>query len=80
MFVVQNKNLFLTNNKNHNLDTRQRNNFYLCQANLTLYQKGVYYLGIEIFNNLPLEIKNVAGNQKKIKIALKNFYTLTHFT
>ena len=24
MFVVQNKNLFLTNNKNHNLDTRQR--------------------------------------------------------
>jgi len=26
MFVVQNKNLFLTNNENHNLDTRQRNN------------------------------------------------------
>ena len=31
-------------------------------------------------NNLPLEIKNAAGNQKKkFKIALKNIYTLIHF-
>ena len=65
MFVVQNK-FFLTNNENYNLDTRQRNNFYLPQANLTIYQKGAYYLGIKIFDNLPLEIKKVAGNQKKI--------------
>jgi hypothetical protein len=38
---------------------------YLPQANLTIYQKGAYYLGIKMFNNLPLEMKNVAGNQKK---------------
>ena len=62
MFVVQNENLFLTNNRNHNLDTRQRNNLHLPQANLTIYQKGAYYSGIKIFNNLPLEIKNVAGD------------------
>jgi len=68
MFVVENKNLFLTNNENHNLETRQRNNLYRPQANLTIYQKGAYYLGIKIFNNLPLEIKNVAGNQKKLKL------------
>ena len=66
MFVVQNKNIFLTNNENHNLDTRQRNNLYLPQANLTIYQTGAYYSGIKIFNNLLLDIKNVAGNQKKI--------------
>jgi hypothetical protein len=31
--------------------------------------------------DIPLEIKNVAGNQKKFKIALKKtFYTLIHFT
>jgi hypothetical protein len=35
------------------LDTRQRNNLYLPQANLTIYQKGAYYSGIKIFNNLP---------------------------
>jgi hypothetical protein len=67
MFVVQNKTLFLTNTENYNLDTRQRNNLHL-QANLTIYQKGACYSGIKIFNNLPLEIKNVAGNQKKLKL------------
>jgi hypothetical protein len=49
MFVVQNKNIFLTNNENHNLDTRQRNNLYLPQANLTIYQTGAYYMGIKFF-------------------------------
>lgn len=71
LFVVQNKNLLLTNNENHNLDTRQRNNLYLPQANLTIYQRGAYYSGIKMFNNLSLEIKNVAGNQKKFKIGPK---------
>jgi hypothetical protein len=66
MFVVQNKNSFLTDNENHNLDIRQRNNLHLAQANLTIYQKAAYYTGINIFNNLPLEIKNVAGNHKKL--------------
>jgi len=73
MLIVQNKNLFLTNNENHNLDIRQGNNLYLPQANLTIYQKGTYYSGIKIFNNLPLQIKKVADNQKKFKIALNNF-------
>jgi hypothetical protein len=59
--------------------SRQRNNLYIPQANLTIYQKGAYYSGIKMFNNLPIEIKNVAGNQKKFKIALKKFLH-THFT
>ena len=67
--------------KNTILDIRQRNYLYLPQTNLTIYQKGAYYSGIKTFNNLPLDIKNVAGNPpKKIKIALKNFYTLIYFT
>jgi len=38
-------------------------------------------LGIKIFNNLPLEIKYVAGNQKKFKISLKKLlYTYTFYT
>ena len=81
MFVVQTKRFFSTNNKNHNIDTRQRNYFYFLQANLTIYQKGVYYLGIKIFNNLPLEIKNAGGNEKKFKIALKKIlYTYSIYT
>ena len=66
MFIVQNKNFF--NNKNHNIGTKQRNNLYLPQANLNSYQKGSYYSGIKIFNNLCLEIKIVAGNEKSLKL------------
>jgi len=49
MSVVQNKNFFSTNNENRNLDSKQRNNLYLPQANLTIYQKEAYYSGIKIF-------------------------------
>ena len=49
LFLVQNKTFFSTKNENHNLDTRQRNNLYLPQANLTIYQKGAYYLGDKNF-------------------------------
>ena len=65
MFVVQNEKYFLTNDESHNIDTRQRNDLHLPQANLTIYQREAQYLGIKIFNNLPLEIKIVADNQKK---------------
>ena len=80
MFVVQNKTLFLTNTENYNSILDKKNNLNLPQANLTIYQKGAYYSEIKTFNNLPLEIKSVADNQKKFKIALKNFYTLILFT
>jgi hypothetical protein len=81
LMLVVKKKLFLTNTENHNLDTRQRNNLCLPQANLTMYKKGAYNSGIKIFNNLPLEIKNVAGNTIKFKIALKKMlYTYSFYT
>jgi hypothetical protein len=49
--------------------------------NLTIYEKGDYYTGIKVFNNLHLEIKNVPGEQKKFKIALKKIlYTYSFHT
>jgi len=42
-----------------------------------MYQKGVYYLGIKIFNGLPKAIKNISTKPKKFKTALKH-YLLTH--
>jgi hypothetical protein len=78
MCIVQNKNLLSTNTENHNTDTRQRNNLYLTQANLTMYQNGVYYSGIKIFH-LPTEIKNVADYRKKFKVSLKQFLYIYSF-
>jgi len=61
-------------------DTRQRYNLYLPQAHLITYQKGAYYSGIKILNNLSLGIKNVTGNPNKFKnLSEKFFYTLIHF-
>jgi len=68
MFVVQNKIFFLTKNENHHLYTRRRNNLYLPQANLTIYQKGAYYLGIKFFHNLPLEIRMLLVTKKNVKL------------
>jgi len=81
IFVVQNKNLFSTSIKNHNIDTTERSNLYPPQVSLTIYRKGAYYSGIKICNNLPLEIKNGTGNQKKFKITLKKIlYTYSLYT
>jgi len=53
MYVVQNKNLFLTKNENHDLDTSQRNNLYLPQANLTIYQKELIIRGYKFLVICP---------------------------
>jgi hypothetical protein len=54
-------------------------------ANLTEYQKGVYCMGIKLYNQLPIDIKNSVNNQKIFGSALKSFlhsnsfYTLEEF-
>jgi hypothetical protein len=46
-------------------------------TNLTKYQKGVYYTGTKLFNNLPPTIKSLNHDIKVFKPALKD-YLLTH--
>jgi hypothetical protein len=79
MFVLQNKTLFPSNIDSHSIDTRQGQNLYLPQANLTIYQKGAYYVGIKVFNKLPIEIKNTSNNLKKFKVALRHFLNTHSF-
>jgi len=42
-----------------------------------MYQKGVYYSGIKIFNGFSKATKDISSKPKKVKIALKH-YLLTH--
>jgi hypothetical protein len=56
LFVVKIKNLFTLNSVNHTKSTRQCNNFYQPITNLTIYPRGVYYMGIKIINSLPPDI------------------------
>ena len=54
-------------------------------TNLTIYQKGVYYSGIKIYNHLPTAIKDLSGDKNKFKLALKryllqySFYSLEEY-
>jgi hypothetical protein len=85
MFVVQHKDLFITSMDSHNLETRQSDNLYTPQANLSVYQKGAYYSGVEIFNKLPSNVKDANDNITKFKTTLKrflyanSFYTLEEY-
>jgi len=68
MFVVQNRILFLTNTENFNLDTRQRNNLYLPQAYLTIYQKGAYYSGINFLIIYLRRLRMLMAARKNLKL------------
>jgi len=59
----KNKHLFYTNNQIHNIHTRFKTNLHPPTANLTNFQKGVYYSAIKIFKNLPHNIKDLVTRQ-----------------
>jgi hypothetical protein len=42
-----------------------------------MYQRGVLYSGIKVFNTLPVTMKDISGNYKEFKVALKK-YLLSH--
>jgi hypothetical protein len=66
---MNNKNLFHVNSEIHGFYTRQISK-HQPQANLSLYQKGANYSGIEVFNNLPSDIKKLPCDVKGLKLYL----------
>ena len=57
LFVIKNENLFTTNQNFHTINTRHNSDLHLATCNLTLYQRGVYFSGIKLFNHLPQTLK-----------------------
>jgi hypothetical protein len=55
------------------MNTREKYNYHLPSSNLSLYQKGVYFTGIIVFNSLTQRIKNLSKETKQFKSALKNY-------
>ena len=43
LFIVNNRDYFVSNSVYHNINTGQRNDLHLPQVTLAIYQKGVYY-------------------------------------
>jgi hypothetical protein len=85
LFVTKHKDQFLSNSQVHKINTRQTFDLYVPTANLTIYQKGIYYSGIKIYNHLPTAIKDLSDDKNKFKLALKryilhnSFYSLEEY-
>jgi len=76
--VIKNAHLYNTNNQIHSVHTRFKTNLHPPIANLTKFQKGVYYSGIKI-NNLPHDIKDLANETTLFRNALKRFLLINSF-
>jgi hypothetical protein len=74
--VVKNRERFKCNSEIHNINTRYNNNFHYPICNLPVFQKGTYYFGIKVFNNVPSSIKNLANDTKQFRYALERFLLL----
>ena len=79
LFVTKNKDQFLSNSQVHKINTRQSFNLYIPTANLTIYQKGVYYSRTKIYNHLPPAIKDLSDDMNKFKAALKKYLSHNSF-
>ena len=79
IFVIKNKHLFYTNSQIHSIQTRFETNLHPPTADLTKFQKGVYYSAIKIFNNLPHEIKDLGNDILPFWNALKRFLLAKSF-
>lgn len=70
---------FQTNSDIHGTNTRHKSDLHMPNANLTSYQKGIYYVGIKLFNNLPPSIKSLNYNIKVFKPAFEDYCLLQSF-
>jgi exonuclease III len=79
LFVVKNIDKFKSNSEVHPINTRHKLDLFIPTVKLSKYQKGAYYSGTKIFNQLPQNIKSLSGDIKKFKTALKKFLLLGSF-
>jgi len=72
--MTSNNDNFITNLEQYSIYTRCNKDLYLPQTNIPVYQKGVHYSGVKIFNNIPSDNKIPSGNTKRFKNLLKHFF------
>jgi hypothetical protein len=79
LFVTENKDQFLSKSQVHKINTKQTSDLYVPTINMAVYQKGVCYSGIKIYNHLPTAIKDLSGDKNKLKLALKGYLLHSSF-
>jgi hypothetical protein len=79
LFVAENRDLYESNSKIHNINTRFNSDLHTATANLTTFQKGLFYFGIKVFNHLPTSIKKTSHDINQFRSVLKSFLIINSF-
>jgi hypothetical protein len=65
----------------HSFNTRFNHDLHIPVANLAVFQEGTRYSGIQVYNHLPLTLKQLSHDIPKFKADLKRFlFPHTPFT
>jgi len=78
-FVSNNREQYFVNSEINNINTRHTSNLHLPKAYLNIYQKGVSYSGIKIFNSLLRDIKTYVDYTRTFKKVVKKFVFTNSF-
>jgi len=79
LFVAENRDLYESNSEIHNINTRSSSDLHTATANLTTFQKGPFYFGIQVFNHLATSIKKTSHNINQFRSVLKSFLIINSF-
>jgi hypothetical protein len=73
MFLNKNKDQFTVNSQVHQYATRHQSDFHQPTTNLAKCQKGIGYMGVKVFNRLPINVKKDFDNLNRFRHSLMNF-------
>jgi len=73
LFAVKNLNIYETNTSVHGRNARQQNDLNIPSVRLSSIQRGVYYLSVKIFNQLPQNIVKFHNNIHIFETLLRNY-------
>jgi hypothetical protein len=62
LFAVRNMHLYTTNQETHGVNTRHDTDLHFTTVRLTAF-KGAYFIGLRIFNHLPINIKRLSNKR-----------------
>jgi hypothetical protein len=68
-----------TNSDIHSFNTRFNHDLHIPEANLAVFQKGVWYSGLKVYSHLPPTLKQLTHDVFKFKTALKGFLLANSF-
>ena len=83
LYIKNNEDRYLTHCELHDYNTRNKNNLAVVYRRLKRCQNGPGFMGIKLYNRLPIEIKLLPSikfkNKVKMFLVKKAFYSLDEF-